>query len=144
MLAIGCDHGGFGLKQEILEYLDKQGIPYEDVGCYSTDSCDYPQIAKVVAGGVSSQKYDRGILICGTGIGMSMAANKFKGVRAAVCENEYSAQMTREHNDANILCLGARVLGPAIALRLVDTFLHTEFSGGRHQRRVDMIAELEG
>ena len=143
MLAIGCDHGGFELKQEILEYLDKQGIPYEDAGCYSTDSCDYPEIAKAVAGGVSQGKYDRGILICGTGIGMSMAANKFRGVRAAVCENEYSAQMTREHNNANILCLGARVLGPAIALRMVDAFLHTEFAGGRHQRRVDMIAELE-
>ena len=143
MIAIGSDHGGFALKQEILQHLEAAGCACKDFGTYSEESCDYPVYGEAVARAVASGECERGILICGTGIGISISANKVKGVRAALCGDCYSAEMTRRHNDANILALGARVLGPGLALKIVDTFLSTEFEGGRHARRVAMIADIE-
>lgn len=142
MIAIGSDHGGFELKEEIKKYLDEKKIPYKDYGTESKDSCDYPEYAKKVAHAVADKECDKGILICGTGIGISIAANKVKGVRAALCHDCFSAQATREHNNANILAMGARVIGPGLALMIVDTFLNTEFSNDeRHIRRINMIEE---
>ena len=142
MIAFGCDHGGFELKEEILAYLDKEGIEYMDFGCYDRTSCDYPDIAKPVAEAVASGECEKGILVCGTGIGISIAANKVKGIRAALCGDCFSAQATREHNDANILAMGARVTGPGLAVKIVDTFLHTDFSNDeRHIRRIAKIEE---
>ena len=138
---IGSDHGGFSLKTIIAAHLEQQGITVEDVGCYSEDSCDYPVIAKEVAKKVLLEA-GRGILVCGTGIGMSIAANKFKGIRASLCSDTYSARMTRKHNNSNVLCLGERVIGPGLALDIVDEWLVTDFEGGRHERRVNML-ELE-
>jgi len=143
MIAIGCDHGGFALKQEIMKYLDEQGLSYKDYGTYSDESCDYPIYGEAVARAVAGGECDRGILICGTGIGISIAANKVKGIRAALCGDCFSAEMTRRHNDANILALGGRVLGSGLALKIVETFLNTPFEGGRHARRVDLITQLE-
>lgn len=140
---IGCDHGGYALKQAVMAHLRAQGVTVEDVGTYSSDSCNYPQYAHAVCEKVQDGTYSLGILICGTGIGMSMAANKHKGIRAAVCENTFSARMTRMHNDANVLCLGERVIGPGLACDIVDLFLSTAFEGGRHQARVDMIHQFE-
>lgn len=141
-IAIGADHGGYQAKQEILEYLKAQGYKVEDFGTHSEESCDYPdvaqQVAKVVAGGECSL----GILICGTGIGMSMAANKVSGTRAALCTDTYSARMTRAHNDSNVLCLGARVTGLGLMLDIVDSYLQSSFVGGRHTRRVEKIEQL--
>ena len=142
-LAIACDHGGYELKQEILAYLDKEGIAYEDFGCDSTASVNYPVYASKVCKAIQSGDCTRGILVCGTGIGMSMAANKHKGIRAAVCSDTFSAEMTRRHNDANVLCFGARVLGKGVALQIVDAFLDAPFEGGRHKTRVDMFMALE-
>ncbi len=140
MIAIGSDHGGFALKQEIMKYLEEQGIEYKDYGCYSEKSCDYPVYGKAVAEAVAGGECEKGILICGTGIGISIVANKVPGIRAALCHDCFSAQATREHNDANILAMGGRVIGPGHALKVVDTFLHTEFSGDeRHIRRIQMI-----
>lgn len=142
MLAIGCDHGGYGLKQEIMKHLEEKGIAYKDYGCMSETSCDYPIYAKAVAHAVAKGECDQGILICGTGIGISIAANKVHGIRAALCHDCFSAQATREHNNANILAMGARVIGPGLALKIVDTFLETPFSNDeRHIRRIDMIEE---
>ena len=142
MVAIGSDHGGYGLKQEIMEHLKERGIEYKDYGCFDENSCDYPVYSKAAANAVASGECDKGILICGTGIGISIAANKVKGIRAAVCSDCFSAEATRLHNDANILAFGARVIGPGLAEKIVDTFLDTEFSGvERHARRVDMIEE---
>ena len=142
MIAFGCDHGGFELKEEILAYLDKEGIEQKDFGCYDRTSCDYPDIAKPVAEAVASGECEKGILVCGTGIGISIAANKVKGIRAALCGDCFSAQATREHNDANILAMGARVTGPGLAVKIVDTFLHTDFSNDeRHIRRIAKIEE---
>lgn len=142
MVAIGCDHGGYELKLEIIKYLEDNKIPFKDYGCYSEASVDYPEYAKKVAHAVVDKECEKGILICGTGIGISIAANKVKGIRAALCSDCFSAQATREHNDANILALGGRVVGPGLAVKIVDTFLHTEFSGDeRHQRRIDLIEE---
>ena len=138
---LGSDHGGFSLKTIIAAHLEQQGIAVEDVGCYSEDSCDYPVIAKEVAKKVLLEA-GRGILVCGTGIGMSIAANKFKGIRASLCSDTYSARMTRKHNNSNVLCLGERVIGPGLALDIVDEWLVTDFEGGRHERRVNML-ELE-
>ncbi len=139
-IVIGADHGGFTYKQKILEHLKKQGYMVEDFGTFSDTSCDYPVIAKKVAHAVSSGEFDRGILICGTGIGMSIAANKIKGIRAALCGDTFSAHATREHNDSNVLCLGARVIGDELAIDIVDIWLKTEFSAQeRHQRRIDML-----
>ena len=143
LLAIGCDHGGYELKKEILAYLDKEGIAYRDFGCDSTESVNYPVYAKKVCEAIQSGECYRGILVCGTGIGMSMAANKHKGIRAACCENTFSARFTRMHNDANVLCLGGRVVGAGLALDMVKLFLETEFEGGRHAQRVAMITEIE-
>lgn len=143
-VALGSDHGGFTLKEEIKEYLKKQGIQYKDFGTHSTDSCDYPDIALPVAKAVAAGEMDKGILICGTGIGIGIAANKVQGIRAALCHDTFSARASREHNDANILTMGERVIGKGLALNIVEIWLNTEFSGGRHQRRVDKIEQLEG
>ena len=142
MIAIGSDHGGFALKQEIMAHLKKRGLEYKDFGTYSEESCDYPVYGKAVAKAVATGECERGIIICGTGIGISITANKVPGVRAALCGDCFSAKATREHNDANILALGARVTGPGLALMIVDTFLDTPFSGDeRHMRRISMIED---
>lgn len=143
MIAIGSDHGGYALKQEIIQYLKENKRGFKDFGTDSEESCDYPQYGRIVGEAVASGEYEYGILICGTGIGISIAANKVRGVRAVVCSDCYSAEMSRRHNDANIIALGGRVLGPGLARKIVDTFLHTEFEGGRHVRRVDQIMEIE-
>ena len=142
-IAIGCDHGGYLLKQDILIWLEENDIDFEDVGCYSTDSVDYPIYAERVARLVAGGECDRGIVICTTGIGVSMAANKVGGIRCALCTDSLQAEMTRRHNDANILAMGARVLGTGLALKIVDTFLTTDFEGGRHARRVALISDIE-
>ena len=142
MIALGSDHGGFALKQEIIKYLEDNYIQYKDYGCYDEYSCDYPQYAKAVANAIVSGECEKGILVCGTGIGISIAANKVKGIRAAVCTDCFTAEATRQHNDANVLALGGRVVGAGLALKIVDTFLNTEFSNDeRHIRR---IAQIEG
>ena len=142
MIAIGCDHGGVELKDEIVKHLGKKGIECKDVGCHTSESCDYPVYAKKVTDLITSKECKEGILVCGTGIGMSIAANTVKGIRAAVCGDCFSAQATKEHNNANVLCLGARVVGTGLALKIVDTFLETEFSNGeRHVRRIDMLEQ---
>ena len=143
-ISIGADHAGYELKESIKRALNARGVTVDDVGTYSGDSVDYPDYAAQVAGRVVSGESDRGILVCGTGIGMAMAANKVQGVRAAPAHDEISARMAREHNDANILALGARLTPTDVALELVRIFLDTPFEGGRHQRRVDKIAALEG
>jgi ribose 5-phosphate isomerase B len=143
MIALGCDHGGYELMQAVKAHLDELGLAYQDFGTFSADSCDYPVYAEKAARAVASGACDRGILICGTGIGISISANKIKGIRAALCSDCYSAEMTRRHNDANMLAMGARVLGEGLALKIGDTFLPTDFEGGRHKRRVDLITELE-
>lgn len=140
MIALGCDHGGYALMQEVKAHLDKRGVEYKDFGTYSTDSVDYPVYAHKVGKAIQDGECELGILICGTGIGISMTANKMKGIRAAVCENCFTAEKTREHNNANVLALGGRVIGPELAFKIVDTFLDTPFSGEeRHQRRIDMM-----
>lgn len=140
MIAIGCDHGGYALKQEVMKHLAERGLEYKDFGTYSEDSCDYPVYGKAVAHAVADGDCDRGILICGTGIGISITANKVPGIRAALCGDCFSAEATRLHNDANILAMGARVVGSGLALKIVDTFLDTPFSGDeRHVRRINMI-----
>ena len=142
MLALGCDHGGFSLMKVVKAHLDERGIEYKDFGTYSTESCDYPVYAKKVAQAIVDGECDRGILICGTGIGISITANKFKGIRAALCSDCFSAEATRQHNNANILAMGERVVGPGLACKIVDTFLDTPFSEAeRHQRRINMIED---
>lgn len=142
MIGLGCDHGGYALKEEIKKHLEDRGIAYKDFGCDSEASVDYPIYAKKVAHAVAAGECSEGILICGTGIGVSMAANKVKGVRAALCHDCFSAQATKEHNNANVLTMGARVIGPGLALKIVDTFLDTPFSNDeRHVRRVAMLEE---
>ena len=141
MIALGCEHGGYALMQSVKKHLDELGLEYKDFGTYSTDSCDYPVYAKAAANAVANGECERGILICGTGIGISIAANKVKGIRAALCSDCFSAEMTRRHNNANMLAMGARVLGEGLALQIVDIFLNTPFDGGRHARRVDMIED---
>ena len=141
MIALGCDHGGYALMQSVKAHLDELGLEYKDFGTYSTGSCDYPVYAKAAANAVANGECEKGILICGTGIGISIAANKVKGIRAALCSDCFSAEMTRRHNDANMLAMGARVLGEGLALKIVDIFLNTPFDGGRHARRVDMIED---
>lgn len=142
-IALGSDHGGMNLKKVIMEYLNSQGIEAKDFGTDTFDSCDYPDFALPVAESVKNGEYDFGILICGTGIGISISANKVPGIRAALCHDVFSAHATREHNNANILAMGERVVGPGLALDIVKTFLNTEFEGGRHQKRVDKISEIE-
>lgn len=143
MLAIGCDHGGFVLKEAVKNHLEKLGHEVKDFGCYSEDSVDYAIIAEKVGKSVSDKKADFGFLICSTGIGISIAANKVNGVRAALCADTFSAEMTRRHNNANILCMGGKIVDESKALELVDIFLKTEFEGGRHQRRIDQISDIE-
>ena len=142
MIALGCDHGGYAMMQEVKKHLEERGIEYKDFGCDSEVSVDYPIYAKKVANAIVSGECESGILICGTGIGISIAANKVKGIRAALCHDCFSAAATREHNNANILAMGARVIGAGLALKIVDTFLDTPFSNDeRHIRRIDMIED---
>lgn len=143
MIALGADHGGFDLKEAIKKHLDERKIEYIDCGTYSEESVDYAPIALKTCQKVTGGECEKAILCCGTGIGISMAANKVKGIRAACCSNYFGAKYTRLHNDANALCLGGRVIGIGLALELVDVFLDTEFEGGRHQRRIDQIVEIE-
>ena len=143
MIAIGCDHGGYEIKNAVIAYLKEQGMEYTDFGCYSTESVDYPLFAYKVANAVAKGEAKLGILCCGTGIGISMAANKVKGIRAAVCSDAFCAEMTRRHNNANILCMGGRVIDSEKAVQLADIFLHTAFEGGRHEKRVQMITDIE-
>lgn len=140
-VALGCDHGGYELKITVKEHLEKQGYEVLDLGCDSKESVDYPIYGKAVGEAVVGKKADCGIVICGTGIGISIAANKVKGVRAGLCMNTTMAKLTREHNNANVLAFGARIIGDVLALEIVDTFLDTEFQGGRHLRRVSMIED---
>ena len=142
-IALGSDHGGFKLKNEIISYLKENGYEIKDFGTYTTESCDYPEYAQKVAEVVANKEFDFGILVCGTGIGISMSANKVPGIRAAICSDTFSAHATREHNNANILALGERVVGPGLAIDIVKTFLNSEFEGGRHQNRIDKISEIE-
>ena len=142
-LAIGSDHRGFSLKEFVASILDEKGHSYEDFGCYNTESVDYPDIAKKVAAAVVGGQYESGILICGSGIGMSIAANKVKGIRAALCHNAFTAYRARRHNNANILCLGAEE-GKAMIPAIIEMFLTTEFEGGRHQRRLGKMSATEG
>ena len=142
MIALGCDQGGYELMQEVKKHLEKRGLEYQDFGTYSMDSVDYPVYGKKVAHAVADGTCEKGILICGTGIGISICANKVKGVRAALCHDVFSAQATREHNDANVLAMGGRVVGPGLALMIVDTFLDTPFSEAeRHIRRIAMLED---
>lgn len=144
MIAIGCDHGGFELKEAVKKHLDERKIEYKDFGTYSSDSCDYAVFAEKAARAVAGGECERGLLFCGTGVGISMAANKVRGIRACCCSDKFSAEMTRLHNDANMLCLGGRVVAPEKAIELVDIFLDTEFSGEeRHVRRIAQITDLE-
>ena len=142
MIALGCDHGGYELMQEIKKYLDEKGLEYQDFGCGGTKSVDYPVYARKVTGAIVSGQCERGILICGTGIGISIAANKVKGVRCGLCTSVEMATLTKQHNNANILALGGRTTAPELAMEIVDAWLDTEFEGGRHQRRVDMLDNM--
>ena len=142
-IIIGCDHAAPELKGIVRDHLIARGFDVEDVGVHTTDSCNYPDIARKVCEKVQCGEREIGILVCGTGIGMSMAANKHTGIRAACCSDTFSARLTRAHNDANVLCFGARVVGAGLALELVDAFVDTEFEGGKHQTRVDMIMQIE-
>lgn len=142
-IAVGCDHGGLVHKNAIAEHLKSEGFEVEDFGIYENKSVDYPEIALKVANSIKNGENELGILVCGTGIGMSLAANKVNGIRAAACSEHFSAKYTRLHNNSNILCLGGRVIGIGTALELCDIFVNTEFEGGRHQRRIDMITEIE-
>jgi len=143
LIAIASDHGGYNLKKEIMQHLDKTGAKYKDFGSYDGEACDYAIVAKKACDAVVSGECDKALLFCGTGIGISIAANKVKGIRAACCSDIFSAKYTRLHNDANALCLGGRVVGAGLAIELVDVFLNTGFEGGRHQRRIDQIADIE-
>lgn len=140
-IAIGSDHAGFALKKDVMKHLDDIGVSYIELGCMDGSSCDYPLVAKEVCAKITDGTVKRAILICGTGIGISIAANKVKGIRAALCTDAYTAKYTRLHNDANVLCMGGRVTGSGVAEEMVDVFLETDFEGGRHQRRVDLIED---
>ena len=142
-IAIGSDHAALDLKIELKKHLESQGFEVTDYGTYTPDSCNYPDYAEKVCDAVTGGKQDLGILVCGTGIGMSMAANKCKGIRAACCTDTFSARFTRLHNDANVLCMGARVIGAGLACDIADIFINTDFEGGRHQTRIDMVMALE-
>ncbi|MBQ1862709.1 MAG: ribose 5-phosphate isomerase B [Clostridia bacterium] len=139
MIAIASDHAGYELKEKLKKHLEEKGFEYRDFGTYSTESCDYPVFAKKACSAVISGECEKAVLVCGTGIGVSMAANKIKGIRAAVCSDTYSAKYTRLHNNANALCMGARVIGEGLAAEITDIFLTTPFEGGKHQRRIDMF-----
>ena len=143
MIAIGADHGGFDLKKKNKKHLDERNIEYKDFGTFSGEAVDYPVIAKAVGKAVAKGEAECGILVCGTGIGMSIAANKVKGIRAACCSDTFSARFTKMHNNTNVLCFGGRVLGVGLALDIVDAYLDAEFEGGRHEKRVNMIMDIE-
>ena len=143
MIAVCCDHSGLSLKQEVLRHLEEKGLEYKDFGTNSPESCDYPDIVKPLCQAIQRGECDKGVIICGTGIGISMAANKMKGIRAALCHDSFSAEFTRRHNDSNIIAFGARVIGPGLALQLLDIFLNTPFEGGRHAVRVEKMMALE-
>ena len=144
MIALGSDHGGYALKQEVIQYLEEKGIEYRDFGCSSTESCDYPEYGAAAARAVASGECEKGIVICTTGIGISIAANKIKGIRCGLCSNVTAARLTRLHNDANMLAMGAGLIGRNAALDIVEAFLMTEFSGeGKHVRRIAGIADIE-
>lgn len=143
MIAIGSDHGGFEMKALIIKHLKEKGLQVEDLGSCDCNSVDYPDYGQAVAEAVSSGRCEKGIVICGTGIGISISANKVPGIRAALCTDSFMARMAKEHNNANIIALGARVIGPGVALDIVDTWLNSEFQGGRHQVRVDKISAIE-
>ena len=143
MIALGSDHAAYKLKLAIAEHLKEKGIEFEDLGCYGTESVNYPEYGQKVAEAVAAGKYEYVIVVCGTGIGISLAANKVPGIRCAVCSDTYSAKYTRLHNDANMLAMGERVVGQGLAMEIVDTFLSTGFEGGRHAKRVDMITAIE-
>lgn len=143
MIAIGADHGGFQIKEAVKKYLEEKNIPFQDFGSYDGQAVDYPEIAIQVAHAVTNGEAEKGILCCGTGIGISIAANKVKGVRAAVISDEFCAEMSRRHNDANILCMGGRIINDEKAVKFADIFLNTPFDGGRHARRVGMITKIE-
>ncbi|MBR6812199.1 MAG: ribose 5-phosphate isomerase B [Oscillospiraceae bacterium] len=143
MIAIGSDHAGYAMKQEIIKWLDAHGYEWKDYGTYSTESCDYPVYGEAVARAIAAGECEKGLLICGTGIGISLAANKVPGIRAAVCSDAFSAEMCRRHNNAQIIAMGARTIGMGIAEQLVEIFLTTEFEGGRHARRVDLIDNIK-
>lgn len=142
MIAIGCDHGGFEMKKAVIKALSEKGWEFKDMGC-GGETCDYPVIAEAVCGEILSGSCEKGILICGTGIGMSIAANKYKGIRAALCSDSFSTKFTRLHNDSNVMCMGARVIGCGLAAELAEIFLTAEFEGGRHQKRLDLITAIE-
>ncbi len=142
-IAIGSDHGGYRLKETIKVFFDEIGLHYQDFGTVDEESVDYPDFAQKVAAAVAAGEYDRGIVVCGTGIGVAIAANKVRGIRAALCHDVFSAKASREHNDANVLTLGQRVIGPGLALEIVKAWLKADFAGGRHQRRVDKIKAIE-
>lgn len=143
MIAIGSDHAGYDLKVQVMAHLDEKGVKYHDFGCYDGEPIDYPVVARDACEKVVKGEFEFAILICGTGIGISMAANKVSGIRAAVCSDYFTAKYTRLHNDANVLCMGGRVIGAGVASEIVDVFLNTEFEGGRHQRRVSLIMDIE-
>lgn len=142
-IAIGCDHGGFELKNEIIKFLKGENYEVKDFGTYSTDSCDYPDVALPVAEAVAAKEFEFGILICGTGIGIGISANKVPGIRAALCSDTFSAHATREHNNANILTMGQRVVGTGLAIDIVKTFLSAKYEGGRHENRLNKITDIE-
>lgn len=143
MIAIGADHGGYELKEQVKKHLEKRKIEYKDFGTFSGEAVDYPIIAKEVGEAVSRGDFECGILVCGTGIGMSIAANKVKGIRAACCSDTFSARFTKMHNNTNVLCFGGRVLGAGLALDIVDAYLDAEFEGGRHEKRINLITQIE-
>lgn len=143
MIAIGCDHVAIELKEEIKKHLSEKGYEYKDFGCFSAERMDYPVIAEAVGKAVVSGECEKGLLFCGSGVGMSIAVNKVKGIRAVLCSEPYSAMMSRAHNDSNVLAMGARVVGPELAKMILDMWLSTEFEGGRHSKRVDMITQIE-
>lgn len=143
IIALGCDHGGLEHKNAIAKHLTERGFEVKDYGIYEQVSVDYPDIAEKLCNGILDGEAELGILVCGTGIGMSIAANKFKGIRAAACSEHFSAKFTRLHNNSNVLCLGGRVIGVGTAIELVDLFVDTQFEGGRHQTRIDKISKIE-
>lgn len=138
-IALGADHGGYELKETVKKFLSEKGYEVEDVGTYGSESVDYPDYAQKAVEAILEKRADAGILICGSGIGISIAANRFKGIRAALCSEPYSAKLSRQHNNANVLCMGGRLVGDNMAIEIVETWLNTEFEGGRHQRRIDKL-----
>ena len=142
-IIVACDHGGLELKNDIVKHLSENGVEAVDIGTYTSDSCNYPDYARALCSRIQSGEFELGILVCGTGIGMSIAANKHKGIRAACCSDTFSAKMTRMHNNANVLCLGGRVVGVGLGCDMVDLFINTEFEGGRHEARVQLLSDIE-